>query len=189
MTMKAPNSIVIWPIFILVIVLAYACATQRSGELSGDIPGPRAEVLFDFGWNFHRGDIEGAELIDFSDASWRLIDLPHDYSIEDIPGTNSPFDATHPDGIDAGYLTTGTGWYRKSFMVTDKLKSKKITILFDGVYMNADVWLNGEHLGNHPYGYTAFGYDISDQLRYGEENVIAVEVKNEGENSRWYSGS
>ena len=155
----------------------------------GDFPGPHAEILFDFGWKFHRGDIEGAEVMDFDDASWRLIDLPHDYSIEDIPGTDSPFDPSHPDGIDAGYLRNGTGWYRKSFMVPGKLKSKEINILFDGVYMNADIWLNGEHLGNHPYGYTAFGYDISDLLRYGEKNVIAVEVKNEGENSRWYTGS
>jgi beta-galactosidase len=153
------------------------------------MPGPRTEVLFDFGWRFHRGDIEGAEAIDFDDAPWRLIDLPHDYSIEDIPGTDSPFDPSHPDGIDAGFLRNGTAWYRKSFMVTDELESKAINILFDGVYMNADVWLNGEHLGNHPYGYTAFGYDITDLLRYNQENVLAVAVKNEGENSRWYTGS
>ena len=169
--------------------MAFSCTPERSGELYGDFPGPRAEILFDFGWKFHLGDIDGAEVMDFDDASWRLIDLPHDYSVEDIPGTGSPFDPSHPDGIDAGYLRNGTGWYRKSFMVPVKLKSKEIGILFDGVYMNADIWLNGKHLGNHPYGYTAFGYDISDLLRFGEENVIAIEVKNEGENSRWYSGS
>ena len=59
---------------------------------------------------------------------------------------------------------------------------------FEGVYMNADVWLNGVHLGNHPYGYTAFEFDISDLVHKGE-NVLAVQVKNEGRNSRWYSGS
>lgn len=187
--MKASKSIIRLPIFILVIAMAFACNSERPGELTGDIPGPRAEILFDFGWKFHRGDIDGAEAIDFNDASWRVIDLPHDYSIEDIPGTGSPFDSTVIGGIDAGYLTSGTAWYRKSFFVPEEMKSREISILFDGVYMNADVWLNGDHLGNHPYGYTAFGYDISDLLIYGEENVIAVEVKNEGENSRWYSGS
>jgi beta-galactosidase len=187
--MKASKRIIHLPIISLVAVMVFSCAPERSGELTNDMPGPRSEILFDFGWKFHRGDMQGAELPEFDDASWKSVDLPHDYSIEDLPGADSPFDASHPDGIDAGFLTNGTAWYRKSFMVPDKLESKEISILFDGVYMNADVWLNGEHLGNHPYGYTAFGYDISDLLRYGEKNVIAIEVKNEGENSRWYSGS
>jgi hypothetical protein len=88
--MKASKSIIRLPIFILVIAMAFACSPERPGELTGDIPGPRAEILFDFGWKFHRGDIDGAEAKDFNDATWRIIDLPHDYSIEDIPGTNSP---------------------------------------------------------------------------------------------------
>lgn len=187
--MKASKSIIHMPIIFMITFIVCACAPERPGELTGDIPGPRAEILFDFGWKFHRGDIDGAKAKDFNDASWRVIDLPHDYSVEDIPGTGSPFDSTVVGGIDAGYLTSGTAWYRKSFMVSERLRSKETNILFDGIYMNADVWLNGDHLGNHPYGYTAFGYDISDLLKYGEENVIAVEVKNEGENSRWYSGS
>jgi beta-galactosidase len=161
--MKTSKSHIHLPIIILTTVIAFACTPEKSGELTGDIAGPHTEILFDFGWKFHRGDIEGAEAVDFDDASWRLIDLPHDYSIEDIPGTDSPFDPSHPDGIDAGYLTNGTGWYRKSFMVPDKLKSKEINIIFDGVYMNADVWLNGNHLGKHPYGYTAFGYRRGSQ--------------------------
>ncbi len=188
--MKASKSILCLPLIAAApIIMFFSCAPERSGELTADMAGPRAEVLFDFGWKFHHGQVEGAELPDFDDASWRTVDLPHDYSIEDIPGTESPFDASHPDGIDAGYLTNGTAWYRKSFTVPRKLESREMSILFDGVYMNADVWLNGEHLGNHPYGYTAFGYDIADLVRFGEKNVIAVEVKNEGENSRWYSGS
>jgi beta-galactosidase len=162
--MKASKCLFRLPIIILATVIAFSCTPERSGDLSG-FTGPHADILFDFGWKFHRSDIDGAEAMDFDDASWRLIDLPHDYSIEDLPGTDSPFDPSHPDGIDAGYLTNGTGWYRKSFIVPDNLKTREINILFDGVYMNADVWLNGEHLGNNPYGYTAFGYDISDLLR------------------------
>ena len=176
-------------IILLIIAFVWSCTPDKTGELAAGIDTPHADILFDTGWKFHRGDVAGAESMDFDDSSWRLLNLPHDYSIEDLPGTDSPFDPDHPAGIDAGYLTNGTGWYRKSFWVPAGLKSKEINILFDGVYMNTDVWLNGDHLGNHPYGYTAFGYDISDLLRYGEENVIAVEVKNEGENSRWYSGS
>jgi len=55
--------------------------------------------------------------------------------------------------------------------------------------MNADIWINEQHLGNHPYGYTSFSYDITDFIRFDKENLIAIEVKNDGENSRWYSGS
>ena len=67
---------------------------------------------------------------------------------------------------------------------------KRIDILFEGIYMNSDVWLNGIHLGNHPYGYTSFHYDITDHLYFdGTPNRLVVEVKNEGANCRWYSGS
>jgi beta-galactosidase len=83
----------------------------------------------------------------------------------------------------------GTGWYRKSFTVATNLKGKIFLLQFDGIYMNTDVWLNGKKLGNHPYGYTSFWYDITDKIIYGETNIIAVKVMNEEENSRWYSGS
>ena len=61
-------------------------------------------------------------------------------------------------------------------------------IQFDGVYMNAEVWLNGQSVGTHPYGYTSFWFDITDKVK-SDANVLAVKVRNEGENSRWYSGS
>jgi beta-galactosidase len=84
----------------------------------------------------------------------------------------------------------GTAWYRKHFTLDKADKGKIVKILFDGIYMNADVWINGHHLGNHPYGYTAFAYDLTEHLNpAGQDNVLAVQVKNEGKNSRWYSGS
>ena len=55
--------------------------------------------------------------------------------------------------------------------------------------MNSDVWLNGQHVGSHPYGYTSFAYDLTPYLNHGGENILAVRVRNEGQNSRWYSGS
>lgn len=149
----------------------------------------RTELLFDEGWRFHRGDTTGAELSGFSDSRWRLIDLPHDWSIEDLPGKNSPVDSNAVGGIDAGYLVGGTGWYRKEFLVPADLRGKQFILQFDGIYMDSDVWLNGQHLGNHPYGYTSFRYEITGSLKPGEKNILAVRVKNEGRNSRWYSGS
>lgn len=150
---------------------------------------PRSQLLFDFDWRFHRGDVAGGEEVDFDDSQWRLLNLPHDWSIEDLPGTDSPLDSNAVGGIDIGYFVGGTGWYRKKFTIPSELKGKRFNINFEGVYMNADIWLNGEYLGNHPYGYTSFWYDISENLIFGEENLVAVKVSNEGKNSRWYSGS
>jgi len=150
---------------------------------------PRSRILFDFDWLFHRGDITGGETLEIDDTQWRTLDLPHDWSIEDIPGTNSPLDSSAIGGINTGYYVGGTGWYRKRFTVPEDLSDKRFRLYFEGIYMNADIWLNGGHLGNHPYGYTSCWIDMTNHLRFGEENVLAVQVKNEGQNSRWYSGS
>lgn len=146
-------------------------------------------VRFDDDWKFYRGGAQGAEKPPFDDSSWRKIDLPHDWSIENLPGTASPFDAKAISGVSGGFTTGGTGWYRKTFQVADSVKNKRLYIQFDGVYMNAEVWLNGKLLGHHPYGYTTFRYDITTDVLQGQLNTLAVKVKNEGENSRWYSGS
>lgn len=142
--------------------------------------------LFDENWRFYRGAALGAEDINFNDSGWRTINLPHDWSIEDLPGTTSPFNPGALSQVSGGFTTGGTGWYRKHF----KTEEGKNTILqFDGVYMNAEVWVNGKKLGKHPYGYTSFWYDISAHVFSSKDNVVAVKVRNEGENSRWYSGS
>ena len=102
-----------------------------------------------------------------------------------------PFDpAESAGGAATGYVVGGIGWYRKHFTLPASDSGKHVTIYFDGVYMDADVWLNGQHLGNHPYGYTPFTFDLTPYLKpAGQENVLAVQVKNIGKNSRWYSGS
>lgn len=144
---------------------------------------------FDNDWTFHLGGAQGAEQSNFDDSKWRKIDLPHDWSIEDLKGTQSPFNIDAISQVSGGFTTGGTGWYRKAFSISPQDKNKKIEIQFDGVYMNADVWINGHPLGNHPYGYTGFAFDITDKIKLDGINIIAVEVKNEGQNSRWYSGS
>jgi beta-galactosidase len=157
--------------------------------------GFERETSFNAGWKFVRSDISGAESAGFNDSSWRTIDLPHDWSIEDLPekaGVKQigPFSDESEGGGATAYVVGGTGWYRKHFKVFSKDKAKNFTILFDGVYMDADVWLNGNHLGNHPYGYTAFAYNLTPFLNpAGKDNVLSVRVRNEGKNSRWYSGS
>ncbi|MEO7932608.1 MAG: glycoside hydrolase family 2 TIM barrel-domain containing protein [Chthoniobacterales bacterium] len=102
-----------------------------------------------------------------------------------------PFDTAETKGGGyTGHVVGGTGWYRKHFTLSSAEQGKRVAVRFDGVYMNADFWINGQPLGNHPYGYTGFEFDLTPHLKpAGEENVIAVRVRNEGKNSRWYSGS
>ncbi|QHS62621.1 DUF4982 domain-containing protein [Chitinophaga agri] len=145
--------------------------------------------LFDDNWLFWRGAAQGAEDTLFSDAGWRKVSLPHDWSIEDLPGTVSPFDKGALSQVSGGFTTGGSGWYRKHFAMPASNKGKRIIVQFDGVYMHAQVWINGKKLGKHPYGYTSFWYDITPHLRYDRDNILTVKVRNEGENSRWYAGS
>ena len=94
-------------------------------------------------------------------------------------------------GRPTGYAVGGISWYRRAFSTPDAVASGgRASLRFDGVYMLADVWVNGAHLGLHPYGYTTFSYDVTALLHTdGRQNVVAVRVNNGGHNSRWYSGS
>lgn len=140
--------------------------------------------LFDYGWKFALGDYSDASSIHYNDNDWRTLDLPHDWSIEDRT------DPANPMGNDGGYFPAGIGWYRKSFELPSTYKDKKVGIYFEGVYMNAEVFVNGKSVGMHPYGYSSFYYDLTSYLRYGEKNIIAVRVDNsQQKNCRWYTGS
>ena len=143
----------------------------------------RKIIPFDDDWKFCLGDVADAQKITFNDASWRLLNVPHDWSIE---GDNIQ---NEPGGGNVGYFPAGIGWYRKSFNIANMKKDSKWSIEFDGVYMNSDVWINGRHLGKYPYGYSGFSYDITPHLKT-KGNIIAVRVDNSQQpNSRWYTGS
>ncbi len=144
----------------------------------------RFRETFDWDWTFNLGEASGAEKSDYDDAAWRKVNIPHDWSVE------GDFVADHSTGGDGGYVQAGIGWYRKRFPVPLEWSTRKVTILFDGVYMNSDVWINGFHLGRYPFGYAGFEYDLSPYLKFGEANVIAVRVDNSAQpNSRWFTGS
>lgn len=146
-------------------------------------PPSRQRLLMDFNWKFSQTDTIGAEHPGFNDASWRTLDLPHDWSIE------SEFIESAPTTGRGGYLPTGIGWYRKHFTIPKSITLKSTWIEFDGVYQNSDVWINDHHLGHYPGGYVSFYYDVTPWLRAGE-NVLTVRVDNSKQpNSRWYSGS
>jgi beta-galactosidase len=178
-------------------LLTVALAIQSSVSL---FAGNTRDLSFDADWRFLRADAPGAEKPAFDDSKWRQLDVPHDWSIEDLPplktGTEGqtssrvgPFD---PDASENHHFTANTvggiGWYRQHFTVS--AAGKQVAVRFDGVYMNPEVWLNGHLLGEHPHGYTSFEFALTPYLNPpGQENVLAVRVRNEGKNSRWYSGS
>lgn len=155
-----------------------------AGNLAAQVKTERTRS-FNTGWKFFLGDNASASAPSFNDAAWRSLNLPHDWSIE------LPFDKDSPTGNGGGALRGGIGWYRKTFTLPLSVKDKLVSIIFDGVYRNSEVWINGQYLGKRPYGYSSFQYDLTPYLVYGDKkNVIAVKVDNSQQpNSRWYSGS
>jgi len=162
---------------VLALCLAAAATTATPAAAQ------RQRLSMDPGWRFTLGDPAGAERPAFDDRGWRGLDLPHDWSVEGTPRQDAP------GGGRGGFLPTGTGWYRKAFRLPAGARGRQAWLEFDGVYMNADVWINGAPLGRRPYGYVSFAYDITPHLVPGV-NVVAVRVDNSRQpNSRWYSGS
>lgn len=153
------------------------------GACSSVSVSPREKICFNDNWSFSLSDNPKASETDFDDKEWRVLNLPHDWAIE------GDFSKDNPSGTGGGALPGGTGWYRKTFVPGNEDSDKIIRIDFDGIYMNSEVFINGQSLGKRPYGYISFGYDITPYLKWNEKNVIAVRVDNsEQPNSRWYSG-
>jgi beta-galactosidase len=135
-------------------------------------------------WLFHLGDFDNARWGEVDDSTWRVLDLPHDWSIE---LDRSPDNVC---GVAGGFFPMGRGWYRKTITPMADWHDNLVLIEFEGVYMNAEVWLNQHLLGRHPYGYTSFHYDLTPYLDWDGPNVLKIFVDNAHQiNSRWYSGS
>jgi beta-galactosidase len=167
---------------ILRIVSFFISFLTASTLLAAD--SPRSRESFDPGWSFTKGDPKGAETINFDASGWRKLDLPHDWSVE------GPFDPDAPAGAPGGYLPAGIGWYRKAFQVPENLEGRRVFIEFDGIYMNGEVWVNGQRLGKRPYGYIGVEYELTPHLNFGGRNVIAVRVDDSLQPSaRWYGGA
>ncbi|MFC4595289.1 MULTISPECIES: glycoside hydrolase family 2 TIM barrel-domain containing protein [Sphingobium] len=213
-SLKIGSAMTLWamaPVRAIAAVPETALADRRDQPLS-------------LGWRFYRGDGSDYASKSFDDAKWRTVDLPHDWSIEDldssdikvsstilpfdtaplwesakgVPKSVGPFDggralmgATSRSGgaRDTGFTVGGVGWYRKSLRLPALPQDARVELMFDGVYMDAEVWLNGVSLGRHIHGYTPFSFDLTPHLDPSGNNVLAVRVANLGHNSRWYSGS
>ncbi|MFE0761527.1 glycoside hydrolase family 2 TIM barrel-domain containing protein [Streptomyces smyrnaeus] len=151
------------------------------------VPTSKRTVDFRQGWQFALVNTTGADARQpAADASlWRDVDLPHDWSIE-----LSPREGDHTTA-GSGYLPGGLGWYAKTFTLPPEAAGKRLSVEFDGVYMDAHVYCNGRLAGTHPYGYTGFALDLTDLVHTDGKtpNRLSVKVRNQVPSSRWYSGS
>ena len=142
---------------------------------------PRVSQLFNFDWKFRAGDLKEAQLVTYDDDNWRVLDLPHDFQIEQTWDESA--------GGARGFKAMGTGWYRKHFKANPAWKGKRILLDFEGIMLVGDVWVNGRKVGSTDYGYLGFETDITDLLKYDEDNVVAVWASTgKKDGSRWYTG-
>lgn len=171
--------------------MALAAPSARAADATGGSAGRSTLALRD-GWRFRLTDPDGAAEDDtdaadpaHDDSAWREVAVPHDWSIEQTPTTE------HGTTSGTGFLPGGLGWYRLAFTLPPALAGKRISVEFDGVYMDSRVHCNGREVGHHPYGYTGFALDLTDLVHTDgrTENVLAVRVRNQLPSSRWYSGS
>jgi glycoside hydrolase family 2, sugar binding len=142
---------------------------------------PRVSQLFNFDWKFRAGDLKEAQLVTYDDDDWRVLDLPHDFQIEQTWDESA--------GGARGFKAMGTGWYRKHFKANPAWKGKRVLLDFEGIMLVGDVWVNGRKVGSTDYGYLGFETDITDLLKYDEDNVVAVWASTgKKDGSRWYTG-
>ncbi|HEY3243898.1 MAG TPA: hypothetical protein VGM03_11155 [Phycisphaerae bacterium] len=191
---------------VALLVFAIAARAQASE------PAPRERGLLDFGWRFHLGDAAdperdfdfgrdapfakaggwgGAAAADFDDSDWRLIDLPHDWVVEQdfVPGG----DDDHRDHgfrpVGRNYPASAIGWYRRSFEIPASDEGRRLTLEFDGVYRDCMMWLNGHLIGRNESGYSSFWFDISDYANYGGTNVLVVRADASQYEGWFYEGA
>ncbi|HPL06435.1 MAG TPA: glycoside hydrolase family 2 TIM barrel-domain containing protein, partial [Bacteroidales bacterium] len=137
---------------------------------------------FNNNWNFTKGNPENAQSTNFDDSSWEKVNLPHDWAIK------GPFNE-QGNGSTGKLPWRGEGWYRNTFTLSSEDQGKVVYIKFDGVMSSPQIFVNGKLAGKWDYGYSSFYLDISDFVKYGQENSIAVYVDNRKHDSRWYPGA
>jgi len=164
-------------LLLLILAFCFGCS-----DYNQDIASRRKEK-FDFDWKFMKGDFPEAIKNDYDDSKWEQIDLPHDWAILDT------FSKDNPTGKPGGFASGGVGWYRKEFTLDLNERNLQVSVEFDGVYMNSEVWINGHHFGKRPYGYISFNYDLTPFLNFNDKNILVVRVDNSNQPSaRWYAG-
>lgn len=164
-----------------IILLTFLVLQSVLSSAQNGIEQVRQSQLFNFGWKFQSGDLKDAQSIEYNDSDWRVLDLPHDFQIE------QPWDESA--GGARGFKAMGTGWYRKAFKADSAWKNKRVLLDIEGIMLIGDVWVNGQKVGSTDYGYLGFEADITKQLKYDAENIVAVRASTGKQGaSRWYTG-
>lgn len=171
MTCSLPRTYAVIAIFLLTLLNAQA-------------QGLREHQLWDNCWRFHLDDEPKAQEPSYDDANWRLLNIPHDWSIDGRTSSNAP---TAGGG---GFFQAGTGWYRRTFSAPTTWIGKRILVEFEGVSANAEIWLNGESVATHANPFTSFFVDLTPKLQFGRDNFLAIRVNNSPQpKSCFYTGS
>jgi beta-galactosidase len=190
----------------LFLLLSFICSTSYaqtqvkeivSWKFSKGETNSESKIAID---DSNKSDNSAESKIDFDDSKWQLVKVPHDWAIY------GPFDkevdkqvvkieqnneqvATEKTGRTGALPFLGVGWYRTKLNLPEFTNDKQALLTFDGAMSNAEVFVNGQKVGHRPYGYSYFYFDISEYLKPGEENVIAVRLENQPFSSRWYPGA
>ena len=163
--------------FVLGIILSHLLWISASAQVSFGHP-----EKINRQWKFTLSDPQEAKQLEYEDAHWQTVDLPHDWSIK---GRMSPHLASA-----TGYLPGGIGWYRKVVRIPADKRQEKVFLYFEGIYNRSEIYVNGHLLGKRPNGYVSFMLEATPYIRYGADNVIAVRVDHSrSADSRWYTGS
>lgn len=167
-------------ILFLFFLYTYHSIAQESGPLKKTFS---KTILFDDDWKFSLSANEAAIEPNYNDKQWRVLNLPHDWSIE------GSYSKTGGGDWQSGFLPCGIGWYRKAFNYDKSWTGNLVDIKFEGIYLNSEVYINGHFLGKRPNGYVGFTYDLTPYLQKGK-NIITVKVDHSKPLSgRWYTGS
>ena len=162
--------------------------------------GTRIIQLLNTNWKFFNAEVPGGEQPALNTNGWQTVEVPHDWAI------SGPFDenndlqvvqvvedgekvAKRRSGRTGGLPHIGIGWYRKSLEVPASWKGKRIFAEFDGAMSHARIYLNGQLIGEWPYGYASFGFELTDKIVFGGKNLLAVRLENKPNSSRWYPGA
>ncbi len=175
------------------LVLSLICICNSDSDAN-----VRTKENLNFGWKFAYGEQPGAEAVSYDDSEWLPVNLPHDYQISQpwvAPAADEKADKDNPVANVSSRLSArafkemGSGWYRRGLVADPAWKGRRVLLDFEGIMLTGDVYFNGELIGGTDYGYLGFELDITDRLRYGQTNIIAVNADTGSpENSRWYTG-
>jgi beta-galactosidase len=183
-------------VVLLILALNFGTSFASAAE-----PMTRERLLMDFGWKFHLGNDWGVgqglakagtgigpASVAFSDASWRSVDLPHDWAIE-LP-FDQKADGSHGyRAVGGAFPQNSVGWYRRTFEMNQAEAGRRVWLEFDGVFRDCTVFVNGWFVGHHESGYSSFRYDITDVLNLGGKNIVAVRVDATQSEGWFYEGA